>query len=90
MKISTQIMTIIKFWNYCLSLVLIDSAISTGKIYYPQVFLEECKYVVKEKKISEYIIEDIELSSDGSDRQDSNEENSNEQNSDEENSNEEN
>ena len=69
---------------------MIDSAFSTGKIYYPQVFLEECKYVVKEKKIPEYITEDIELSSDGSDRQDSNEENSNEQNSDEENSNEEN
>ena len=85
MKISTQIMTIIKFWNYCLSVVLIDSAISTGKIYYPQVFLEECKYVVKEKKIPEYITEDIELSSDGSDRQDSNEENSDEENSNEEN-----
>ena len=90
MKISTQIITIIKFWNYCLSVVLIDSAFSTGNIYYPQVFLEEWKYVVKETKIPEYITEDIELSSDGSDREDSNEENSNEQNSDEENSNEEN
>ena len=33
----------------CLSVILIDSVFRTGKHYYPQVFLEECKYVVKEK-----------------------------------------
>ena len=33
----------------CLSVILIDSVFRTGKNYYPQVFLEECKYVVKEK-----------------------------------------
>ena len=37
----------------CLSLILIDSAFKTGKNYYPEVFLEECKYVVKEKKMPE-------------------------------------
>ena len=37
------------------------------------MFLEKCKYVVKEKKMPEYIIDDIEISSD-SDREDSNEE----------------
>ena len=36
------------------------------------MFLEECKYVVKEKKIPKYIIDDIEISSD------SHKENSNE------------
>ena len=35
----------------CLSVILIDSVYRTGKNYYPQVFLEECKYAVKEKKI---------------------------------------
>ena len=35
---------------YFLSEILIDSAFRTGKNYYPQVFFEECKYVVKEKK----------------------------------------
>ena len=35
-----------------------------------QVFLEKCKYVVKEKKMPEYITDDIEISSD-SDRGDS-------------------
>ena len=48
------------------------------------MFLEECKYVVKEKKIPKYIIDDIEISSD------SHKENSDEKNFDEENSDEEN
>ena len=61
----------------CLSVILIDSAFRTGN-YYPQVFLEECKYVVKEKKMSKYIIKyiiyDIETSSD-SDEENFDEEN---------------
>ena len=70
----------------CLSVILIDSVFRTGKSYYPQVFLEECKYDVKEKKIPNYIIGNVEISSD-SDRENSNEENSGEENSNEENSN---
>ena len=68
---------------------MIDSVITTRKHYYPQVALEECKYVVKEKKMPVYINEytdDIEFCSYDVDR----EENSNEESSDEENSNEEN
>ena len=68
----------------CLSVIFIDSVFRTGKIYYPEVFLEECKYVVKEKKIIKYVIDDIEISSD-SDRENSDEQNSGEENSDEEN-----
>ena len=34
----------------------------TGKIYYPQVFLEECKYITKGKKTHNYITDDVELS----------------------------
>ena len=48
----------------CLSVILINSVFKTGKNYYPQVYLEECKYVVKEKKILKYIIGNIEISSD--------------------------
>ena len=33
-----------------LSLILIDSVFRTGRNYYPHVFVEECKYAVKEKK----------------------------------------
>ena len=53
------------------------------------MFLGECKYVVKEKKVSKYIIHDIEILSDP-DREDSDEENSDKDNSDEENSDEQN
>ena len=70
----------------CFSVILIDSVFRTGKNYYPQVFLEECKYVVKEKKMSKYIIDDIEIS----DEKNSYEEISDEENSDEGNSKQEN
>ena len=49
------------------------------------MFSEECKYVVKEKKILKYIIHDIEIPSD-SDQENSDEKNPNKENSDEENS----
>ena len=35
-----------------------NSVFRTGKNFYPQVFLKECKYVVKEKKTAKYITED--------------------------------
>ena len=34
----------------CLSMIMINSVIKTSKNYYPEVFLEECKYFVKEKR----------------------------------------
>ena len=72
----------------------IDSVYRKDKTYYPQVFLEECKYVLKEKKVAKYITDDIEISHDF-DREDSDEkiadeENANKENSDEENFNEKN
>ena len=38
----------------CFSVILINSVFRIGKNYYPQMFLEECKYVVQEKKIPNY------------------------------------
>ena len=35
----------------CLSVILIDSVFRIDKNYYSQVFSEECKHVVKGKKI---------------------------------------
>ena len=64
---------------------MIDSVFRAGKKnYYPELFLEECKCVVKEKKIPKYIIDNIEISSD-SDRENSDEENPDEENSDKKN-----
>ena len=57
-----------------------DSVYWKDKDYYLQVFLVECKYVVKKKKILKLITDDIEISSDDSDRENSDEENSNEEN----------
>ena len=45
-------------------MILIGSVFRTGKNHDPQVFLEECKHVVKEKKIHDYIINDVEKSAD--------------------------
>ena len=77
----------------CLSVILIDSVFRTGKNYYPQVFLEECKYVVKEKKIPKYIIDNIEISSDShggnSDKENSDKKTFDEETTDEEDSDEE-
>ena len=64
---------------------MIDSAFRTGKNYYSQVFLEECKYVFKKKKMPEYITNKIEIYSDGSYREDPDEENSDIENLNEEN-----
>ena len=48
------------------------------------MFLEECTYVFKEKKIIKYIIKDIEIYSDESDKKNSHKEISDKPNSDEE------
>ena len=63
---------------------MIDSIFRTGNNFYPQEFLEEFKYVVKEKTMPEYIFDDIEVSP-HSDREDSDENNSDDENSNEEN-----
>ena len=62
-----------------MSVILIGSVSKMGKNYHPEVFLEECKYVVKEKRIVKYIIGNIEIYSD-SDRKNFDEENSGKEN----------
>ena len=84
----------------CLSVILIDSVFRTSKNYYPQVFLEECKYVVWEKKNPKYIIDDmhdydeqnsdVEILKKIQTKKNSDDKNSGEENPDEENSSKEN
>ena len=52
------------------TIILIESVFRTGINFYLEVFLEDCKYVVKEKKIPKYITDDLEIFSD-SDRKNS-------------------
>ena len=47
----------------CLSLIILDSAVKVGKKYYPQVFLEECKYVKNKIRTFNYINDDMEITS---------------------------
>ena len=49
-------------------MILIDSIFRTGKNYCPQFFLEECKYVVKDKEMPKYITGNIEICSDDFDK----------------------
>ena len=41
----------------CLSIIMLDSVIKANKKYYPQTFLEECKYVQEKIKFENYIDE---------------------------------
>ena len=43
---------------------MISSVYRKVENYHPQVLFEECKYVVKEKKMSKFITDNIEISSD--------------------------
>ena len=47
----------------CLSLIILDSVAKVGKKYYPQVFLEECKYVKRKNEMMNCISDDIEITS---------------------------
>ena len=46
----------------CISCISVDSVLKIDKKYYPQVYLEQCKYKVKERKIK--ILIDYDLDSD--------------------------
>ena len=52
-----------------LAVIIVDSIMRMDKKNYPQVYLEECKYAAKERKITRFI--DVELELDGSDNSDS-------------------
>ena len=55
----------------CLLGILLGSVFKTGKNYQLQLFLEECKYIVKEREMERYFDNDYELitSSDKSDEE---------------------
>ena len=58
----------------CLSLIMLDSVIRVNKKYYRQIFLEECKYVIRKNKMENLINDYLDLSlSDESDNESDNE-----------------
>ena len=42
--------------------MFICNSINSNKEYYPQIFLEECKYAIKDRKVVNTINKDLELS----------------------------
>ena len=57
--------------NYiCQAAVLIDFVLKKDNKYFPQVFLEEWKYIEKEKKVTRYTTDDLQISFDDSDNSD--------------------
>ena len=40
-----------------------DSVNRVNKKYYPQILLEECKYIIKKNKMENFIFDDLDLSS---------------------------
>ena len=43
----------------CLAVISLDSALNKDGNYFPQVFLKECKYIIK--KVIKHIIDDLEI-----------------------------
>ena len=46
----------------CFSLIMLDSVIRVNKKYYPQLLLEECKYVIRKNKMENLINDDLDFS----------------------------
>ena len=49
-------------YGACLSAILLDSTfVNSDKEYYPQIYLEECKYAIKRKKVMNTVNEELGL-----------------------------
>ena len=53
-----------KIPNKCLSIIILDAVLYTYEKYYPQIFLEECKYVKENIKANTYIDKELKSESD--------------------------
>ena len=55
----------------CITCITIDSVMKMDKEYFPQVYLEECKYGVKKIQIFKFINAELESDSDSDSEADS-------------------
>ena len=58
-KIGSKKVTKEKIPHECLSIIIIDSVLYAYEKYYPQTFLEECKYMKENIKTKNYIDEEL-------------------------------
>ena len=54
----------------CIAAICIDSMLRVGRKNYPQVYLEQCKYKTKKRELTNFIDDEINLSTDESDLDD--------------------
>ena len=55
----------------CIACITIDSVTKTNKKYYPQVYLEKCKYKIKKIELSRFINVELESHQDSDSELDS-------------------
>ena len=54
--------------NYvCIAAICIDSVLRVDKKNYPQVYLEQCKYKTRKRKLVDFFYDEVDLSLDDSD-----------------------
>ena len=51
----------------CIAATYIDSVLRVDKKNYPQVYLEQCKYKMKKRKLVDFIDDELDLTSSDSD-----------------------
>ena len=60
-----------KIPHECLSIIILDCVLYAYEKYYPQIFLEECKYVKENMKTKSYIDKELKLEYDANSNSDS-------------------
>ena len=68
-----------KIPHKCLSIIILDSILYAYEKYYPQIFLEECKYVKENIKTKNYIDKELKSESDSNSDGDSDSDTNNEE-----------
>ena len=63
-KIGSKKLSKEKIPHECLLIILIDSVLYAYEKYYPQTFLEDCKYAKTNVKTNDYIDKELKLESD--------------------------
>ena len=53
--------------HVCIVEICIDSVLRVDKKNYPQVYLEQCKYKIKKRKLVDFLDDEVDLISDDSD-----------------------
>ena len=65
----------------CIACITIDSVMKIDKKYFPQVYLEECKYKIKKTQMSRFISAELNLDSESDDDSDNDSDNGSDNNS---------